>query len=645
MERMEYIDLVLVVQQGNERDYVVTARSPVREESGVLHFPFDEPALERILPELESALRGSDAGDRSLVPRQEATVTGDFGKVLFAAVFSPPVGSCFEATLAVARHEKKGLRLRLRILDPKLAALPWELLHKPGDKLPLCLSHDTPITRYPVISRPEMPLKVTPPLRILGMIASPSDLKELGAQKEKSRVEEAVADLVEKGLVKLEWVEGQTREHLHEQIMRRGPWHVFHLVGHGSYDAIGGKGKIALAGDDGESESLTASDLAMLLEGHGVQLVLLNACEGARAGQSDIFSSAAANLMQVGIPAVIAMQHRITDVAAIRFASAFYGALAAGSPVEAATTEARRATARAGQNTMEWGTPVLYMRTPDGVLFDLEAPALTALAPAASHDETAGAKEMKAHLPSKQGARNKRTAVIGALVAAAIVVAAVIGLIWRPNVKPWSAPVDTRPARMTAAAQEAVLSGAPTRPPSQVSEASPAPLYRSGVITYVRSEGNAKTLYVLDPDGTSRPLMEDVADLVVISTSPDHRYAAVVYSQKDLSWAMNSLNGRRYVEAKDGIVHLDVLSLDGAQQRNRVLTDVMGGVWAAYAGDERLVVVTAEGGDSAQTFTYYVARPDGSGVRELYHSTSHHGPAPVAPPTVNPTPTGSADQP
>jgi hypothetical protein len=103
-----------------------------------------------------------------------------------------------------------------------------------------------------------------------------------------------------------------------------------------------------------------------------LRLVLLNSCEGARGSQRDIFSSTASILVRRGIPAVLAMQYEITDRAAIEFARAFYGALADGLPVDAAVAEARVAVSLGMTNTVEWGTPVLYMRSPDGVLFQVQ---------------------------------------------------------------------------------------------------------------------------------------------------------------------------------------------------------------------------------------------------------------------------------
>jgi len=78
--------------------------------------------------------------------------------------------------------------------------------------------------------------------------------------------------------------------------------------------------------------------------------------------------------VQRGIPAVLAMlamQFEITDRAAIEFLQTFYEAIADRYPVDAAVAEARIAVNIGITNTLEWGTPVLYMRSPDGFLFSI----------------------------------------------------------------------------------------------------------------------------------------------------------------------------------------------------------------------------------------------------------------------------------
>ena len=102
-----------------------------------------------------------------------------------------------------------------------------------------------------------------------------------------------------------------------------------------------------------------------------MRLVVLNACEGARTGRSDPFAGVAESLVQREIPAVIAMQFEISDEAAIMFAEGFYSSIANGSPVDAAVAAARLAMFAKRSDDIEWGTPALYMRVPDGRIFDL----------------------------------------------------------------------------------------------------------------------------------------------------------------------------------------------------------------------------------------------------------------------------------
>jgi hypothetical protein len=109
----------------------------------------------------------------------------------------------------------------------------------------------------------------------------------------------------------------------------------------------------------------------VLLHDHdSLRLVVLNACEGARTDITDPYAGTAQSLVQQGIPAVVAMQFEITDTAAIMLAQELYGAVADAYPLDAALAEARKAIYAEG-NSIEWATPVLYLRAPDGRVFDL----------------------------------------------------------------------------------------------------------------------------------------------------------------------------------------------------------------------------------------------------------------------------------
>jgi len=336
-----------------------------------MQFPFDDRGLESQLKSLQIALLRS-GGQRRVMPSPEEKSVQNFGRALFDALLVRDVHTLYAVSRREALGQGKGLRVKLRIEPPELAMLPWEFLYDSDQVEYVCLSRITPVVRYLELPQPIQPLGVVPPLRILGMVACPSDLPKLDVTREKGWVEEAIRDLHANGLVKLTWLEGHTWRDL-QQALRRGPWHIFHFVGHGGFDRNADEGFIALADESGKTHRLKATLLGRLLADHGsLRLVLLNACEGARGSEQDIFSSTAAILVQRGIPAVLAMQYEITDQAALEFARSFYGALADSLPVDAAVAEARRAVSFAVNNTVEWGTPALYMRSPDGVLFHIQ---------------------------------------------------------------------------------------------------------------------------------------------------------------------------------------------------------------------------------------------------------------------------------
>ena len=125
-------------------------------------------------------------------------------------------------------------------------------------------------------------------------------------------------------------------------------------------------GVLLLEDNAGRGRAVSGQDLGTLLHDHRpLRLAIINACEGARASRADPFAGIAQSLVQQGIPAVIAMQFEISDEAAIAFSHEFYGAVADGYPVDAALGEARKAV-YARMTNVEWGTPVLFMRSPNG---------------------------------------------------------------------------------------------------------------------------------------------------------------------------------------------------------------------------------------------------------------------------------------
>lgn len=366
-----YSDFEIEIGSGNGRTYpVAVLRSPAGETKAKLSWPFSQLQLENKLLTLQNALlRSGGPKRRALTPVEKAVQ--DFGAELFGTLFAGEVGTLYYESRQLVAQAGRGLRIKLRIEDPHLATLPWEYLYDPRSDEYLSRSSFSPLVRYLPLTHPVAPLKVKPPLRILAMTASPQGMPALDAQVERQRMQRGLADLINQGVVELEWLEGETWQELRRK-MRNQTWHIFHFVGHGGFDEVRKEGMVVFSDRRGQPRSVAASQLAQLLrDHHSLRLAVFNSCEGARADRHDIFSSTATSLVRAGIPAVLAMQYEITDAAAMQFAESLYETLAEGAAIDTAVVEARIAISMEVTNSLEWGTPVLFMRSPDGVIFEL----------------------------------------------------------------------------------------------------------------------------------------------------------------------------------------------------------------------------------------------------------------------------------
>ncbi|MGD2176779.1 MAG: MFS transporter, partial [Anaerolineae bacterium] len=295
---------------------------------------------------------------------------------LFNALFSGPVRSLLDRSLGMIHGRQRGLRIKLHIdpEDPSLAqltSLPWEFLYRKETRDFLNLSRFTPILRYLDVQRPYTPLPLEPPLRILVVISAPIDYAVLDLHRERALIE---ASWARQEGVQVEFMAQATILALQDRLGEQ-PCHVLHYMGHGDFDERTGQGVLVMEDEGGRGALVDGSTLGVLLRDlRTMRLVFLNACETAKVTKEkglDPFAGVAAAMVMAGIPAVVAMQFPISDGAAITFAQKFYPLLARGDPVDAAVAEGRRAIRLAGARTMEWGTPVLFMRAPQGVIFEV----------------------------------------------------------------------------------------------------------------------------------------------------------------------------------------------------------------------------------------------------------------------------------
>jgi len=373
---------VLFSQAGADYQAMIT-RSPTGDGQSV--------TFSRLLSDLELENFVLKVGRfRSRTRRIEAAPVAaakEVGGRLFDAVFAGATAECLRRCLDRAREQQAVLRIRLRLSGcPELADLPWELLYDRHDDWFLALSGRTPIVRYVQLPDPPRAIPVTLPLRVLVIRSEPADYPALDLAAEWEQVGDSLSELVDAGELTFTELAAPTLSELRRALLR-DTFHVLHYMGHGGFDSQRG-GVLLFTDRAGRGVPVTGADLGVMLHDHtSLRLAVLNACEAGRTDPADPFAGVADTLVRRGIPAVVAMQFEVSDDAAVEFAPALYGALAAGRSIDAAVAEARKAMYTV--SPLEWATPVLYLRAEDAHLFDITQRAPQPLDKAAAREDAA----------------------------------------------------------------------------------------------------------------------------------------------------------------------------------------------------------------------------------------------------------------
>jgi ActR/RegA family two-component response regulator len=287
-----------------------------------------------------------------------------------------------------ARGRSKPRRIRLRIDPPALHALPWELLRDGAEAI--AADADTPFSRYLPIGKAWGRALGDRPLRVLAVIANPSDLKDkydlpaADVELEKKILREALGmphpptpspdsyrTNQERGSeagVRLTFLTPPITLARLEAELRNG-YHVLHFIGHGGFNTKQQQAALYFEDDDGAAQRVIDADFAGMLDRLQTppQLVVLAACQSATQSLSDVFTGLGPKLVQIGLPAVVAMQADITMLTARRFAATFYRQLIAHGTIDLAMNEARSTLITNGRYDV--AVPVLFMRLRDGLLW------------------------------------------------------------------------------------------------------------------------------------------------------------------------------------------------------------------------------------------------------------------------------------
>jgi hypothetical protein len=341
-------------------------------------FRRDLPFVQDIL--LQGSNANVNAARRGYVGRLDAQAdrmsVQQMGSEIFRLLFAGKIGRLYEENTEIAKKKNVQLRIQLSVDDaPGLLDVPWEMLYDQSNRQHLCLYRPTSFFR--TLDATPFPKSSEPPVRILCMSATPDsvgdfDFDPIDAAEEESGIRGSLDKRIE-----FHRTMSGTRQALKERLRQRlqnGGWDVFHFIGHGGYDADSAEGFLYVQEPGGAGvRALYGTKLVQMLVGPQAtpQLVVLNSCLGAKSAPGHQFSSISETLIAGGIPAVIAMQFEITEVAAQVFSRGLYKALSEGATIQNAVISARQ---DLSDNGSEWVTPVLYMSCPDFSLVDPKRP-------------------------------------------------------------------------------------------------------------------------------------------------------------------------------------------------------------------------------------------------------------------------------
>lgn len=354
---MEYKNLDLCIENKQGESYQVKAHSEAMGETdGVFTL---SPDCLKIAEELKNV---EDLQEESDLPMS-------LGVALHQCLFHDRVGDMLQMSLGgVLGDDERGMRIRLMLTPPEVAALPWEVLYDQRTKCFLSTSGKTPLSRYIKLFEPIRALKIMPPVKVLVLIPGGSGLD---VEREEQIITEALGGLeaVEISVLK----ERVTRAEI-SRVLVEEQYHILHFIGHGTFESD--QGYLVINSETGGRDLISADSFADFFRTYpSLKLIVLNACQGAEVAATKELAGVAPQLVARGIPAVVAMQYPISDAAALVFAREFYLKLCQGwnrGQVDAAISHARNRIHMDVKEPLAFATPVLFMRSDTGVIFDLE---------------------------------------------------------------------------------------------------------------------------------------------------------------------------------------------------------------------------------------------------------------------------------
>ncbi len=336
-----------------------------------------------------------------------------YGIALFHTLFSGAIRRAYDRAMGAAETRSGGqLRLRLWIDPhaPELHALLWERLHelRQNTVASLSTSVQTPFSRYTSLEiAAPAPIGVRP-IRMLVAIANPADLIDQGmtpidVNHEIDTLLSALNGLQRTGQLHVTLLPGRaglnaelrarleqagcvvpdgatTLDTLTRELVTAPGYHILHFLGHGAFSRAQGTTILLLEDANGFTDARRDAEIVAQLGAINPPpyLIFLAACDSAKRDPQNAnpYVGLAPQLVQAGIPAIIAMQDIIAPWLARELGRDFYRDLLEHGCVDRALNHARLLLLE--NDPQAWAIPALFMRLDNGQLFTAD-PVISAL--------------------------------------------------------------------------------------------------------------------------------------------------------------------------------------------------------------------------------------------------------------------------
>jgi hypothetical protein len=247
----------------------------------------------------------------------------------------------------------------------QLLSLPWELLYfKETRNYPARAARLLVVRRLLGALR-RSPLPMKPPYNVIHVIAhEPTSPPKYWIDEQLQQVErDTIPQAISPGVYTR--VERPGSVEALQQSLTDHAYHIVHFLGHGELlDSPNGashpsapRAYLRFNSAAGQPQWVSGDNLQLRLSGTpSVQLLVLNACHGGSAAVSNL----ALELLNSGLPYVIAIQSDILQDAAQSFVRAFYTELQQGRDIDYAVAAGRAAIATDMPAAADWCLPVFY---------------------------------------------------------------------------------------------------------------------------------------------------------------------------------------------------------------------------------------------------------------------------------------------